>query len=122
VKRVLIIDDEPSVLVLLRAILEDCGYEVDEALNGEEGLQLFSKNSFDLVVIDMVMPIKDGLKTIMELKEETPDQLIIAISGGGTISKERYLTIASYLGNVRTITKPFSRELIVETVKELIGE
>ena len=122
VKRILIIDDEPSILLLLRTILERQEYEVVEALNGEEGMRLFHENRFDLVITDMVMPAKDGLKTIMELMEETPDLPVIAISGGGAIPKERYLTIASYLGNVRTIPKPFSREVIIETVNELIGD
>lgn len=121
-KRILIIDDEPSILQFLRAILEDLGYEVVEALNGEEGMRLFQKGRFDLVITDMVMPVKDGLSTIMELMDREPELPVIAMSGGGAVPKERYLTVASYLGNVRTIPKPFKREIITETVDELIGE
>ena len=121
-KRILIIDDESSILLLLRTILEKQRYEVVEALNGEEGMRLFCESQFDLVVIDMIMLVKDGLQTIMDVMKRTPDLPVIAISGGGVISKERYLSIASCLGNVRTIPKPFSCDLIVETVDELIGD
>ena len=121
-KRILVIDDEPSVLRLLRVILESSGYEVVEAVNGEEGMQLFHEADFDLVIIDMIMPVKDGLKTITEVLEKAPKIPVIAISGGGVVPKERYLTVASYLGNVWTISKPFGPEIITETVSELIGE
>ena len=121
-KRILIVDDESSILLFLRTILERQGYKVVEALNGEEGMRLFRESRFDLVIIDMIMPVKDGLQTLTELMEKTPDLPVIAISGGGTIPKERYLTIASYLGNVRTISKPFSPGIITETVHELLGD
>ncbi len=121
-KRILIVDDESLILLFLRTILERQGYKVVEALNGEEGMRLFRESRFDLVIIDMIMPVKDGLQTLTELMEKTPDLPVIAISGGGTIPKERYLTIASYLGNVRTISKPFSPGIITETVHELLGD
>ncbi len=121
-KRILIIDDEQPILLFLRTILENEGYEVVEATNGEEGMQLFNEGRFDLLIVDMVMPEKDGLKMISEVMEEAPDQPVIAISGGGRIiPKERYLTVASLLGNVQTISKPFSREEITSTVGRLIG-
>ncbi len=120
-KRILVIDDEPTVLLFLKLVLEARGYEVVEATNGEDGMQLFNESCFDLVIIDMIMPIKDGLKTITEIVDKTPEFPVIAISGGGVVPKERYLTVASYLGNVWTIPKPFSRELIADTVHELIG-
>ncbi len=121
-KRILIIDDEQPILLFLKAILEKEGYQVVEATDGEKGMELFKQSHFDLLIVDMVMPAKDGLKMIMEVMELTPQQPVIAISGGGrVIPKERYLTVASLLGNVKTISKPFTREIIVETVSDLIG-
>jgi len=122
VKRILIIDDEQIVLEVLRKILELEGYEVATAANGDEGIELFSQKPFDLVITDMVMPEKDGLQTILDLRKETPDLAVIAMSGGGTISKERYLAVAGYLDGIITITKPFSLESITGAVAKLLSE
>jgi CheY-like chemotaxis protein len=115
-KRILVIDDEPTALDLLRNILENEGYEVQVATNGQQGVELFHRQPCDLVITDMVMPVKDGLQTILELRNEAPDLPVIAISGGGAISKERYLTVAGYLNNVITLAKPFVVEAIVAAV------
>jgi DNA-binding response OmpR family regulator len=119
-KRILVIDDDELTLDVLKRILEMEGYEVITALNGEIGMEAFHQNHIDLVITDLVMPVKDGLRTIMELKKEKQDLPIIAISAGGVISKERYLTTARYLGNIIALPKPFKREDIVDTVKNLI--
>jgi DNA-binding response OmpR family regulator len=120
-QRILIIDDEESALDLLRRILEQEGYEVVEAKNGQEGLEIFRKQRFDLVVTDMVMPVKDGLKTILELRQEDPAVPVIAISGGGAIAKERYLNVAGYIDGVCTIAKPFTRQELLAGVSGLLG-
>ncbi len=121
-KRILVIDDEPSALDLLQRILEGEGYAVEVASNGLEGVELFRLRPCDLVISDMVMPVKDGLQTILELRDIAPNLPVIAISGGGVISKERYLTVAGYLGRVMTIAKPFAVEAIVKAVAGLLQE
>jgi CheY-like chemotaxis protein len=120
-KRILVIDDEPTALEVLRRILEMEGYEVLQAANGKEGIAAFRQNPCDLVITDMVMPVKDGLQTILELRNEVPDLPVIAISGGGTISKERYLAVAGYLDNVITIAKPFTVDEVSGAVVKLFG-
>ncbi len=115
-KRILVIDDEQMSLHLLRKILEGEGYEVQIAVNGQEGVELFRRQPCDLLITDMVMPVKDGLQTILELRNEAPDLPVIAISGGGAISKERYLTVAGYLNKVITLAKPFAVEAIIAAV------
>lgn len=122
VKRILIIDDEASAREILRKILEIEGYEVVEAVNGHQGVELFSAQPCDLVITDMVMPVKDGLKTILEIREMVPDLPVIAVSGGGAISKERYLAVAGYIEGVVAIAKPFSRQQIVESVRQLLDK
>jgi DNA-binding NtrC family response regulator len=121
-KRILVIDDEPSTLDLLRRILERDGYDVLVAMNGLEGLKLFQQHPCDLVITDMVMPVKDGLQTILDLRSYVHDLPVIAISGGGTISKERYLAVAGYLDRVITIAKPFAIEDIIEAVEKLLHD
>ena len=119
-KRILVIDDEPTALDLLRRILEMNGYEVVSAVDGQQGVELFRQSPCDLVITDMVMPVKDGLQTILDLRSIVPSLPVIAISGGGAISKERYLAIAGYLDNVLTVAKPFAIEDITEAVKKLL--
>ncbi len=120
-KSILIIDDEESALDLLRRLLEQEGYDVVEARNGQEGVEIFRKQQFDLVVTDMVMPVKDGLKTILELRREDPAIPLIAISGGGVIAKERYLNVAGYIQGVCSIPKPFTRVELLAGVNKLLG-
>lgn len=120
-ERILIIDDDESTISILTQILQDEGYEVVTAHDGEEGLAQFHSKPMDLVISDMVMPVKDGLDTILELKKIVPDLPVIAISAGGKIAKERYLEVAAYLGNTKTLAKPFSREQIVGAVKEQLA-
>ncbi len=103
---------------MLTQMLEHEGYEVHAAENGEEGMTLIGRYAFDLVITDMIMPVKDGLKFIMELVREYPDLKIMAISGGGAIKAERYLTMASYLGDIATLEKPFKRDVLLEMVKQ----
>lgn len=119
-KRILIIDDEPATLDLLKHVLESAGYETVLAANGREGVEIFQQRPCDLVVTDMVMPEQDGLQTILDLRLDDLDLPVIAISGGGTISKERYLTVASYLEGVETLAKPFSMQTFLDVVKRLL--
>lgn len=119
--RILIIDDEPSALDLLRRIFEGEGYQVVLATNGLEGVERFRQNPCDLVITDIVMPGKDGLQTILDLRQDYPDLPFIAISGGGAISKERYLTVASYMDKVIPLAKPFTVEAIVGAAAKLLA-
>ena len=117
---ILVIDDEPAALDVICKILMHAGYDILAAKNGQEGVDLFRQHPCDLVITDMVMPVKDGLQTILDLRAESPDLPIIAISGGGNISKERYLAVAGYLDNVVTVGKPFTVETLVGAVKNLL--
>ena len=117
-KRILVIDDEELMLTYLRDLLEAEGYEVLTAANGAEGLALFDTDPVDLVITDIIMPVKDGLDTILELKKQSPDLPIIAISAGGNIPKERYLAVASYMKNTKTLAKPFTRDELISAVEE----
>ncbi len=119
-KQILVIDDDLMTLEVLRKILEAEGYQVVTALDGQKGLDAFHQTSIDLVITDLVMPVKDGLRTIMELRKENQLIPIIAISAGGAIAKERYLTAAQYLDNIIAIPKPLKRKEIIETVKKLL--
>ncbi len=119
-KRILVVDDEAQIRTMLTQMLEQEGYTVDTAQNGEEGLTMIGRHTYDLVVTDMIMPVKDGLKFIMELVNDYPEMKILAISGGGAIKAERYLTMAGYLGDIATLEKPFKRDVLLEMVRNQI--
>jgi len=117
-KRILVVDDEAQIRTMLTQMLEQEGYTVHTAENGEEGVALVGRYAFDLVITDMIMPVKDGLKFIMELVRDYPELKILAISGGGAIKAERYLTMAGYLGDIATLEKPFKRDTLLEMVRK----
>ena len=83
-----VFDDEPSILLMIKKMLEKAGHSVDIALNGREGMELFKKSMPDLLITDIIMPEKEGLETIFELRSKYPKLKIIAISGGGRISPD----------------------------------
>jgi YesN/AraC family two-component response regulator len=120
-KSILIIDDEEQIRTMLRNLLERLGYEVVEAPDGKKGIRLFRKSPTDLIITDIVMPEKEGIELIMELKQEFPDVKIIAISGGGHNDPENYLSLAKELGAQRIVAKPFEKEDLLKAVRELVG-
>lgn len=78
---ILIIDDEPQIRSMIRLILERSGYTVIEASDGIEGIRRFREKPADLIITDLIMPNKDGIGMIIELKKEFPDVKIVAMSG-----------------------------------------
>ena len=119
--RILVIDDDNVTRLMLWRILEKEGYEVFEASNGEKGIQINRTQPADLIITDIIMPEKEGIETIRELKEEFPDVKIIAISAGGRGAPEIYLKMATGFGAADTIKKPINREELLEKVKKLIS-
>jgi YesN/AraC family two-component response regulator len=119
-KKVLIIDDEPYILLMLKKMLERAGYEVDLASNGREGMELFQKESADLVITVIIMPDREGLELIIEMKKKRPGLKIIAISGGGRISPDSYLECATHFGAEKVFQKPFRQKELISAVRELV--
>jgi len=120
--KILVLDDEPSILLMIKKMLEKAGHEVDIAQNGKDGMQLFEKNRPDMVISDIIMPEKEGLETIFELRRMHPDLKIIAISGGGRIGPDGYLAGAKLLGANMVFQKPLDQKEFVNAVGLLLGE
>ena len=119
--RILIIDDDDQVRKMLRLTLNAAGFDVVEAKDGKIAMKIFHQNpDLDLVITDLIMPEKEGIETIIELRRNSPDIPIIAISGGGRIDPNDYLYLAGKLGAQKTLEKPFSRKDIIDAVNELI--
>ena len=117
---ILIIEDEESIRLLLRSALEAAGYEVTEATNGRQGLELYRHRPTDLVITDILMPDQDGLETILELRRLAPEAKIIAISGGGQSGLLDLLPIAEKLGAQWTLRKPLRRLELLEAIRQLV--
>ncbi len=120
-KRILVVDDDEQMRTMIRQMLESSGFKVSEAPDGKVALWIAKEKHPDLVVTDIVMPEKEGLETIMELKHEFPDTKIIAISGAGADKVEAYLNLAKKMGADFTLTKPFEKEKLLKAVKEVLG-
>ena len=121
-ERILIIDDEPQIRSMLTLMLEREGYEVVEAPDGVDGIKIYRQNPADLIITDLIMPNKDGIGMIIDLKKEFPDVKIIAMSGGGLNKPDGYLKGAKKLGAACTLTKPIDREKMLEAVREILKE
>jgi PAS domain S-box-containing protein len=83
--KLLIVDDEELIRLNLRALLEDIGYRVSEASDGRDGLDAFDRERPDLVLVDLMMPVMNGLSIIAGLREKSPETPIIVISGTGSV-------------------------------------
>jgi CheY-like chemotaxis protein len=122
VPRILIIDDEDQTRRMLHQVLQRAGYEVIEAGDGVEGIQRYREAPTDLIITDILMPEKEGLETIMDLKREFPHVKIIAMSGGGRTGNLNFLEVARRLGAQRTLEKPFGLQEILKAVQELLPD
>ena len=120
-QRVLIVEDDPSVLRTLVIALSKAGYAVLEAPDGHEAMRLWRSQGADLVITDLHMPYKNGLEIIMELRAMSPSTPVLAITDGGRTDQRDLLGDAKLLGAVRTIPKPFRLSDILAAVDEEIG-
>jgi len=129
--KILVIDDEKDIRMVLKQVLELAGYDVELAENGKDGLAKLEGKGADLVITDVIMPGIDGVATVRQIKEAHPDLPVIVISGGGNvapaaydpgaISTSAFLESAKKAGADRTLTKPFDRHEILGAIKELLS-
>src|SRR5687767_7768938 len=118
--RILIIEDNKHTRKLVRTALEASKYEVDEAADGAAGIYAYLRYGPDLVLCDLVMPGREGLETIRELRQHDPEARIVAMSGGSADGSLSWLPLAAKLGACDTIAKPFTGEEILVYVDELL--
>jgi DNA-binding NarL/FixJ family response regulator len=119
--KIVIIEDDPLVRKLIHTILTDEDrYEIYVADDGDIGTDLAIKENPDLVITDIVMPHKDGISTIRDLRDKIPSLKIIAISGGGFNTPQYYLKIAKFCGADTIIRKPVDNDELLQAVQELL--
>jgi CheY-like chemotaxis protein len=120
-KHILLVEDDEGLRSLLRISLEKLGHAVTEARDGKEAVALFNKGPVDLVVTDLMMPEKEGLETIRELRRGHPELKIIAMSGGGRTNARDVLKAAKLFGATTVFSKPFSAADLQNEVEKLLG-
>jgi len=122
VATILVVDDDRQICALLKQVLQDQGYTVESALNGIDGINLYRSHPADLIILDILMPEKEGLETILDLRREFPKIKIIAMSGGSERAKTNLLDLARRLGAQYTVNKPFELQTITDLVRKALQE
>jgi DNA-binding response OmpR family regulator len=114
---ILLVDDDEQLRSMLKIVLTRAGHEVQEACNGNEALKFQGKHPADLMITDIIMPDREGLDTIREVRRNNTDIKIIAMSGGGRNTSFDYLTLAKKMGADYVLAKPFSNQEILRVVQ-----
>lgn len=119
-KKILVIDDDEKIRNMLNRILKASGYDIYEAENGKVGIKVFNQNTFDLAIVDIIMPEMEGLETIRILKKTDGRCKIISMTGGGCNAPATYLKISKALGADISLLKPIENKLLIQTVENLL--
>jgi CheY-like chemotaxis protein len=114
---VLVVDDDCFVREAARIILENNGYAVREAPDGEAGLASLAASRSDIVLLDILMPRKEGLETLIELKQRFPDVTVYAMSASGARKGHDFLSIAAKFGAHGILQKPFTSDQLLALVR-----
>jgi CheY-like chemotaxis protein len=118
---ILVVDDDTQVLDVMSEMLRLEGHSVSVAENGQQAVDQMRDAQFDLVITDLIMPEKEGLETIADIRKTRSDLPIIAISGGGRVGPMDYLETARFIGADATLAKPFGRQELITTVSDLLA-
>lgn len=106
--RVLVVDDVKDQRESLQRLLQLEGYEVRTAADGSQAVHAQRANPAQVLLTDIFMPGQEGIETIALFRREWPEVRIIAMSGGGELSRRGYLGVAESIGADATLQKPFS--------------
>ncbi|HXM36252.1 MAG TPA: response regulator [Pyrinomonadaceae bacterium] len=117
---ILLVNDDEQFRNTLSETLRRAGYKVLEAHDGAEGLRFYRKHATDLMITNLIMPEKEGLEIIQELRRHDPEVKIIAISSGARHGSDDYATIAKTFGLQRVLAKPFSRQEMLDAVWQVL--
>jgi DNA-binding response OmpR family regulator len=119
-KRVLIADDEPNIVASLEFLMEQAGYEVKVAASGQEALELVASFRPDLVLLDVMMPGKNGYEVCQSVKSDPATRAVKVVM---LSAKGRDVEVAKglELGADAYVTKPFSTRDLVAQIRDMLG-
>ena len=118
-KTVLIVDDDKLVLAMYKFAFEDHGYRVLLADDGNAALRTLESQQVDVVFLDILMPEKEGLETLLEIKQRFPDVAVFVMSGGGTRGRHDFLTVAKKFGATGIVKKPATPKELIALIEAL---
>jgi two-component system, chemotaxis family, chemotaxis protein CheY len=119
---ILVIDDVAQMRDLVRRMLERAKHTVIEAEDGERGLAVFEEQHPAIVITDLLMPKKEGIETIQQIRRLRPDAKIIAMSGSDDVrGRSLYLDAAQRLGADAVLAKPFQPAALTAVVDRLLN-
>jgi len=119
--RVLVVDDNPDMRSLVKLVLERAGFEAQVAADGQRALDLQRERPADVLITDIFMPESDGIELIARFKSGFPQVKIIAMSGGGHVSKKDYLPVAADIGADAVLRKPFAASTLLRMLQDLFA-
>lgn len=115
-KRILVVDDEPSIVELIRVNLEDGGYDVGVAADGDEALERFSQEAWDLVILDLMLPGVDGIEVCRRIRKESQVPIIMLTAKADEIDR----VLGLEMGADDYVTKPFSPRELLARVRAIL--
>lgn len=118
--RILLVDDEEVSIDSLARVLRMRGHEIDTASNGLKALQAYRSRMSDLVVTDVLMPVKEGISLMRELRSIDPDLPVIVLSGGGRSHNMEFLKIAAHDGATATFQKPCPMPALLQAIEQCL--
>jgi YesN/AraC family two-component response regulator len=120
--RIQIIDDDPQVRETLKILLEQAGYFVEEAANGNDAVEQYRQQPADLVITDIHMPGKNGIELIQEIQQINPAAKVFVLSGGGDFLPKDKLYMLEVLQSVKAeFEKPLDTEKFLHSVHEILS-
>lgn len=120
--KILIVDDEKIVRDLLRTVLEHDGHTVAEAVDGLQALEVHEASAYDVVMVDLIMPKKNGLDTVLALRAQRPETRFVVMTGALPTLLEENRNMDEMLGaGVVKLTKPMRPGDLLRAVREALG-
>lgn len=119
--KILVIDDDELMRLTIKGALKKWGYAVSEAENGNIGVAMYKAERPDAVITDLLMPDKEGLETISDIRALDPNAKIIAMSGGGSAKNMAFLQLAQKMGAGQILSKPVKPDELIKAVRTLLG-
>ncbi|HTK85746.1 MAG TPA: response regulator [Patescibacteria group bacterium] len=116
--KILLIEDDEVFHAVITAAVASQGHEITIVANGDEGMKVLGSEKFDLIITDILMPNKDGIEIIQEIRESDPNVRILAISSGGRVGFSSFLKLAEIMGANACLEKPFSADGLIEKIAE----
>jgi CheY-like chemotaxis protein len=121
-KRILVVDDDAEMRLMFGLLLTGQGYQVVSCATGTEALSLYRKNSFDVVVIELLLAEHDGFETLMKLRREPSQPRIMVTTRSSWTASDIFFKMAKQLGAHEALAKPFTGEQFLGITRKLLAE